>query len=96
MTLQAAVGQTAPILLIEDEPSVIAFLKAALERKGYTVVNASSGAEGLKQLAGGQLWRSDFRHSNAGRCERRGSTRLDSKEPAGAWIEDHSHQRRHS
>ena len=25
MTLQAAVGQTAPILLIEDEPSVIAF-----------------------------------------------------------------------
>jgi DNA-binding response OmpR family regulator len=40
MTLQAAVGQTAPILLIEDEPSVIAFLKAALERKGYTVVNA--------------------------------------------------------
>jgi CheY-like chemotaxis protein len=54
MNLQAAVGKTAPILLIEDEPSVIAFLKAALERKGYAVVNASSGAEGLEQLAAGR------------------------------------------
>jgi CheY-like chemotaxis protein len=53
MKLPAAIGQTAPILLIEDEPSVIAFLKAALQRKGYSVVNASSGAEGLKQLASG-------------------------------------------
>jgi len=51
--MPAAVGHTAPILLIEDEPSVIAFLKAALERKGYSVVNASSGAEGLKHLADG-------------------------------------------
>lgn len=54
MNLPAAVGHAAPILLIEDEPSVIAFLKAALERKGYAVVNAFSGAEGLKQLEGGQ------------------------------------------
>ena len=54
MTMPAAVSQTAPILLIEDEPSVIAFLKAALERKGYSVVNASSGAEGLKHLADGR------------------------------------------
>ncbi len=54
MKLPAAIRQSAPILLIEDEPSVIAFLRAALERKGYTVVNASSGTEGLKHLAGGQ------------------------------------------
>lgn len=54
MKLPVAIGQAAPILLIEDEPSVIAFLKAALERKGYAVVNASSGAEGLKHLSGGQ------------------------------------------
>ncbi len=54
MSLQAAEGKTAPILLIEDEPSVIAFLRAALERKGYSVVNAASGAEGLRQLAGGK------------------------------------------
>jgi CheY-like chemotaxis protein len=54
MTSQAAVSQTAPILLIEDEPSVIAFLRAALERKGYSVVDAASGAEGLERLASGR------------------------------------------
>jgi CheY-like chemotaxis protein len=54
MKLPPAVGQSAPILLIEDEPSVIAFLKAALERRGYSVVDAASGAEGLKRLAGGR------------------------------------------
>jgi len=41
----------APILLIEDEPSVSAFVRAALERKGYRVVQASTGAEGLHQLS---------------------------------------------
>jgi CheY-like chemotaxis protein len=53
MNLQAAVRTPGPILLIEDEPSVIAFLHAALERKGYAVVNAASGAEGLERLADG-------------------------------------------
>ena len=43
-----------PILLIEDEPSVIAFLRAALERKGYAVEDASSGAEGLERLSSGR------------------------------------------
>jgi DNA-binding NtrC family response regulator len=43
----------APILLIEDEPSVTAFLRAALERRGYAVANASSGAQGLDMLNGG-------------------------------------------
>jgi CheY-like chemotaxis protein len=43
-----------PILLIEDEPSVTAFLRAALERRGYAVVDASSGAEGLEKLDGGK------------------------------------------
>ena len=46
--------QTAPILLIEDEPSVTAFLRAALERRGYAVVNALSGAEGLNLLHDGK------------------------------------------
>ena len=45
--------RSAPILLIEDEPSVTAFLRAALERRGYAVVNAVSGSEGLKMLDGG-------------------------------------------
>src|SRR5215831_8749367 len=40
-----------PILLIEDEPSVTAFVRAALERRGYTVIPAASGAEGLAHLA---------------------------------------------
>ena len=44
----------APILLIEDEPSVTAFLRAALERHGYAVANAASGAEGLNMLRSGK------------------------------------------
>jgi len=44
----------APILLIEDEPSVTAFLRAALERHGYAVANAATGAEGLSMLSGGR------------------------------------------
>jgi len=43
------------ILLIEDEPSVTAFVRAALERHGYTVVPASSGAEGLERLLEGSF-----------------------------------------
>lgn len=43
---------TFPILLIEDEPSVTAFLRAALERRGYSVEDAASGAEGLEKLDG--------------------------------------------
>ena len=53
MKAQASAG-VAPILLIEDEPSVTAFLRAALERHGYTVANAASGAEGLNMLSGGK------------------------------------------
>ena len=54
MSLQTAKSAGPPILLIEDEPSVIAFLRAALERKGYAVVDAASGAEGLQRLSNGQ------------------------------------------
>lgn len=54
MSSQAVKSDAAPILLIEDEPSVIAFLRAALERRGYSVVNAASGAEGLQRLSGGR------------------------------------------
>ena len=55
VSTQSAMWSGEPILLIEDEPSVIAFLRAALERKGYSVVNASSGAEGLERLADGHF-----------------------------------------
>jgi CheY-like chemotaxis protein len=53
MNSQTPTG-TVPILLIEDEPSVTAFLRAALERHGYAVANAASGAEGLNMLSGGK------------------------------------------
>ena len=53
MRAQTSAG-FAPILLIEDEPSVTAFLRAALERHGYSVANAASGAEGLNMLTGGK------------------------------------------
>jgi two-component system NtrC family sensor kinase len=39
-----------PILIIEDEPSVMSFVKTALERAGYEVVTATSGAEALPLL----------------------------------------------
>jgi CheY-like chemotaxis protein len=56
MTLQPESRGPWPILLIEDEPSVTAFLRAALERRGYSVVDASSGAEGLEKLDGGDYF----------------------------------------
>ncbi len=54
MSVQSTIRNAGRILLIEDEPSVIAFLHAALERKGYAVVNAASGAEGLERLSEGE------------------------------------------
>jgi DNA-binding NtrC family response regulator len=41
---------TLPVLLIEDEPAVMAYVRAALERSGYVVVSTESGADGLKLL----------------------------------------------
>jgi len=44
-----------PVLVIEDEPGVVALVRAALERRGYHVVQAASGAEGLRMLEAGQF-----------------------------------------
>ncbi|MFY9804970.1 MAG: response regulator [Candidatus Acidiferrales bacterium] len=41
----------ARILVIEDEPSVAAFLRTALQRRGYEVTSSSSAVEGLRLLA---------------------------------------------
>jgi CheY-like chemotaxis protein len=54
MSAPLAAQALAPILVIEDEPSVIAFLRAALERKGYKVENAASGKDGLELLKSGK------------------------------------------
>src|SRR5260370_26971320 len=40
----------APVLVIEDEPSVLAFICSALEPNGYRVVQATTGTEGLRLL----------------------------------------------
>jgi len=58
MTVAGEAGAAARgrILLIEDEPSVAAFLRIALELRGYEVVASPSAVEGLQLLA-----MSDFR-----------------------------------
>ena len=40
-----------PVLVIEDEPAVLSFVKAALERSGYRVVPVTSGVDALNMLA---------------------------------------------
>ena len=44
---------SAPVLLIEDEPAVMNFVRSALERNGYQVICAESCADALPLLAGG-------------------------------------------
>jgi DNA-binding NtrC family response regulator len=39
-----------PVLLIEDEPAVMAYVQAALERSGYSVICTESGAHGVQLL----------------------------------------------
>ena len=42
-----------PILVVEDEPAVLDFIRTALKRSGYNTIAASSGVEALKLLDGG-------------------------------------------
>ena len=44
-----------PVLLIEDEPAVMSYVRAVLERNGYEVVCSGSGVDGLKQLESGEF-----------------------------------------
>ena len=53
MSTPAAMPSRLPILLIEDEPAVMSYVRAVLERSGYSVVCCESGAEGLRQLENG-------------------------------------------
>jgi DNA-binding NtrC family response regulator len=46
---------SAPVLLIEDEPAVMAYVRAALERSGYQVITAASGADALRLLRDGEF-----------------------------------------
>jgi two-component system response regulator VicR len=40
------------VLCIEDEPETVELIRLILERRGFTVVEASSGAAGLRALRG--------------------------------------------
>ena len=53
MSLPALQPQSLPVLLIEDEPAVMAYVRAALERSGYPVVCCESGVEALPLLETG-------------------------------------------
>ena len=53
--MNAAAVQGLPLLLIEDERSVMDFIRIALERNGYSCATASSGVEGLKLLQSGKF-----------------------------------------
>jgi DNA-binding NtrC family response regulator len=44
-----------PVLLIEDEPAVMSYVRAVLERNGYEVVCSGSGVDGLRQLESGEF-----------------------------------------
>lgn len=55
MTLPALKPEILPVLLIEDEPAVMSYVCAALERNGYSVVCAASGADGLRLLETGDF-----------------------------------------
>jgi CheY-like chemotaxis protein len=45
----------APVLLIEDEPGVMALVRAILEGHGYAVVPTESGADALRLLQTGNF-----------------------------------------
>lgn len=47
--------ETLPVLLIEDEPAVLAYVRAALERSGYSVVCTESGVDALRLLESGEF-----------------------------------------
>lgn len=51
----AATAHRLPLLLIEDERSVMDFIRTALERHGYALRTANSAAEGIRALEAGQF-----------------------------------------
>lgn len=54
MTGKAAAARL-PLLVIEDERSVMDFIRMALERNGYACHTANSAAEGIRALEAGRF-----------------------------------------
>jgi CheY-like chemotaxis protein len=55
MSLPVLKSQPLPVLLVEDEPAVMAYVQAALERSGYPVVCCESGVDALRLLETGSF-----------------------------------------
>jgi len=55
MSTPAIHSKRLPVLLIEDEPAVMSYVRAVLERRGYTVICSESGVEGLRLLETGEF-----------------------------------------
>ena len=55
MNQPAAKPNPLPVLLIEDEAGVMAYVSATLERSGYCVICTESGAEALRLLESGDF-----------------------------------------
>lgn len=55
MSTPGARPQSLPVLLIEDEPAVMSYVRAVLERSGYAVVCSESGVEALRELESGSF-----------------------------------------
>jgi len=55
MSLPATKISPLPVLLIEDEPAVMSYVQAALERSGYPVVCCDSGLQALRLLENGSF-----------------------------------------
>ena len=55
MSIPAFKPAVLPVLLIEDEPAVMSYVQAALERSGYPVVCCESGADALRLLERGEF-----------------------------------------
>jgi len=55
MSTPAARPSSLPVLLIEDEPAVMSYVRAVLERSGYSVVCSESGRDALRALESGSF-----------------------------------------
>jgi CheY-like chemotaxis protein len=55
MSTPALQAKPLPILLIEDEPAVMSYVQAVLQRGGYEVVCSNSGVDGLSKLEAGDF-----------------------------------------
>ncbi len=55
MTQSTTTAEPLPLLLIEDERSVMDFIRIALERHGYACRTANSAAEGIRVLETGRF-----------------------------------------